>query len=225
MLYGTQEAKLYSDNPMISNAVELITERYKKEQWNNELCEFGSVLWAKGDSVSLDDIINDGNTSQVNLYPEDIKKKILKDYHTGEKSFCGDWHAHPSTKTIAGQLPSPDDLFSECAVASDFWNIKGSIPYLPISPKFTLILLVKSGGILIIDPVERRGKFNNIDMHNATITRLYNDYSQYHQLVSMHFPAKMKEVSIDAFHKYINDALIEINKRVSERIQIKLIVP
>ena len=162
---------------IIENAVSEIQTRYNNGEWKGQTNEFGAVLWLdRPGSVSTDKIIF-GNKNALDLYPQDVVEEINKSVNgKTQMEFIGEFHAHPSTVSIAGQLPSSDDLFRGSAI-QDIWDdgksaVTQHTPAIP--PKIQLIILLQSGDVLVkgLDP----GPYDQREINQRPdVITLYSD--------------------------------------------------
>lgn len=208
---------------LITQVLDDLKDKYIKRDWKNKLNEFGSVLWAEGSKVVFDDTIESPDTDAVRLYPVDVRRKILNAFldSNSERSFCGDWHVHPPTNTIQGQILSPSDLFGESVVAGDLWKVNHKdIEHLSIAPHFNVVLLLKHGDFLVVTRSVERKAFTSIAEQENELAPLHSGYTSWHYEVQYKYDMKPSSATPEVYRETMAKAVGEMNGMLNSRIGI-----
>lgn len=213
---------------IIKKAVFKIQSSYNCEDWKERTQEFGAVLWLdKSGCLTYDKIIT-GDYNGVDPYPQHIVKKINQSVDDTNSEFIGDFHAHPAKDSIAGHLPSFNDLFLGYVI-QDIWGngtqIPGQVkPQHP--PKLQLILLVQSGDVIVIKPVHGRTKFQNLEEQSNALYNIAIKYRNFHRNLNSRYPfyplREEKIQGIEVVRKEIALRINKINRIVGHRIRLDI---
>jgi|CXWL01.1.fsa_nt_gi hypothetical protein len=189
--------------------------------------EVGCLFWQEQTGTVIPgSLVDDERQDQVSLYRLNDRVQMINGVRPdGWPKLVGDFHTHPATATFVGQLPSPDDLFSQSAIC-DHWELNppiGSITDLAVGPSFHAILLAKYDLLWVIERCDGREQYGNLEAQKLDVAKRRTQYENWHRNADARLGRIDANISTSAMLELLERDRAAIQKLLDGRCEITLI--